>query len=372
MQAVSHPGAGCGRRYSGRSRVVGLGAVGEYAVDRRSGRRLECTRVERCRGGCTVSGRVRLVVNPIAGAGLSTWVLPLLVRRLTRLGLSCEVVRTFTAADARQAAGDLRGAYHALVVLGGDGTVREAIAGLTRRDVPVGIVPLGTANVLARELRLPIQPERAARVIAERTVRWLDLGEANGRPFFLMAGVGFDAEVTARVHASRRGAITVLNYFPALIGVLLRYRFPAIRVTVDGRPVGGEANFVVVSNTRRYGGRLVMALDAAPDDGWLDVCLYRIPQRRAALSLFVRFLTHRRPDRRRATFLRARRVEVTGDGPVPYQLDGDPFGTLPVTVRVEPRAVPVIVPEPTRWERTWRSVKSRLERPFSARRGPSR
>jgi len=319
-----------------------------------------------------VGGRVRLVVNPIAGAGLSTWVLPLLVRRLARLGLSCEVVRTFTAEDAQQAASELHGPYHALVVLGGDGTVREVIAGLSRRDVPVGIVPLGTANVLARELGLPMRPERAAQVIARGHVRRLDLGYAGGRPFLLMAGVGFDAEVTARVHASRRGAITILSYLPAVVGVLLRYRFPVIRVAVDGRPVDREANFVVVSNTRQYGGPLVMAVDAEPDDGWLDVCLYRITKRRAALSLLIRLLTHRRPDRSRATFLRGRRIEVTGDGPVRYQLDGDPFGTVPVTVDIAPRAVPVIVPEPTRWDRAWQSVKSRLERPFSGARGRSR
>jgi len=293
-----------------------------------------------------VSGRVRLVVNPIAGAGLSTWVLPLLVRRLTRLGLSCEVVRTFTAEDARQAASDVRGPCHALVVLGGDGTVRDVITGLVRRDVPVGIVPLGTANVLAKELGAPVRPERAAQVIARRYIRRLDLGYVGGRPFLLMLGVGFDADVTARVHASRRGAMTALNYAPALVGVLLRHRFPSIRVTVDGRPVRREANFLVVSNTRQYGGRLVMALDAEPDDGWLDVCLYRVPRRRAALSLLVSFVTHRRPDRRRATFLRGRRIEVTSDRPARYQLDGDPFGVLPVTVDVEPQAVPVIVPEP--------------------------
>lgn len=293
-----------------------------------------------------MAGRVRLVCNPIAGAGLVPWVLPLFVRRLAALGLSCEVVRTASAEDARHAAAEIRGAYHALVVLGGDGTVREVITGLARRDIPVGIVPLGTANVLAKELHLPVRPELAARMIAERHVRHLDLAYAGDRPFMLMAGVGFDAEVTARVHAGRRGAITFLNYFIAMVAVVLHYRFPHLRVVVDGRPVGREANFVVISNTRRYGGRPVLALDARPDDGLLDACLYRIPRRHAVLGLVIDLLLRRRPKPRRALFLKGRRIEVTADGPVPYQLDGDPAGVLPLSVRVEPRAVPVIVPAP--------------------------
>jgi len=319
-----------------------------------------------------VSNRVRLIVNPIAGAGFSPWVLPLLVRWLARLGLSSEVVRTFSAEDARQAAGEIDGSYHALVVMGGDGTVRDVVTGLKRHDVPVGIIPMGTANVLARELRLPVRPESVARMVAERHVRYLDLGFAGDRPFMLMAGVGFDAEVTARVHASRRGAITVLNYFPAMIGVILRYRFPDLRVVADGRPLKVRPNLVLVSNTRCYGGPLVFALDARPDDGWLDVCLYRIPRRHAVLSLVIRLLLHRRPDPRRATFVRAREVEVTSDQEVPYQLDGDPAGVLPLSVSMKARAVPVIVPRSTRWDRLWTSVKSRLAEPFSAHPGRSR
>ena len=309
--------------------------------------------------------RVRVVVNPIAGAGLSLWVLPLLVRRLARLGLTSEVVRTHSAEDSRQAAADLDGPYHALVVMGGDGTVREVITGLKRDDVPLAIIPMGTANVLARELRLPLQPERAAQVIARRNVRRMDLGYANGRPFLLLAGVGFDAEITRRVHASRRGAITLLNYLPALVAEIVHFHAPALQVTVDGRPVGRRVNYAVISNTRLYGGPFVMALDAVPDDGLLDVCLYQVPRRHQVLGLLVRFFFHRRPDPRRATFVRGRQVEVVSDEPVLYQLDGDPVGMLPLKVDLAPRAVPVIVPETWGWDRLWQSVKSRLEEPLS-------
>jgi diacylglycerol kinase (ATP) len=295
-----------------------------------------------------LGARVRVVVNPIAGAGLGTWVLPILVRRLARLGFTSEVVRTLSAEDARQAAGEVDESYHAVVAVGGDGTVREVISGLSREDVPVGVVPMGTANVLARELRLPFEPERAARVIAARHVRRLDLARANGRPFLLVAGVGLDAEVTRRVHASRRGAITILNYLPALLAEVVWFRTPALRVAVDGRPLNREGQYVVISNTRHFGGLLVMALDAVPDDGRLDVCVYRLPRRHAVLGLMVRFLTHRRPDARRATFVQGRRIEVTSSERVLYQLDGDPAGVLPLTIDLAPRAVSVIVPPPRR------------------------
>jgi diacylglycerol kinase family enzyme len=163
--------------------------------------------------------------------------------------------------------------------------------------------------------------------------------------------VGFDAEVVRRVHSGRSGGISKLSYVPAAIGAYFGYEYPGLEVTVDGVPFPEGAYQVVVANAGVYAGHFSVAPDASIDDGLLDVCLL-YGKRRSLLRQGLRALRRRplaaRPTRHSGTgalTVRAKEVVIPGPPSAPVQIDGDPAEGLPLSVRVRPGALRVVVPE---------------------------
>ena len=287
--------------------------------------------------------RVLVIVNPIAGRGAAQRRLGEIEHRLRSHGLATEVAVTAEAGDARRDAA-ARGADHDLVaVIGGDGTLNEVINGLDA-DRPVALYPLGTGNVLAKELHLPHSPRRFCDMVARGRERTLDTASANGRRLVCMVGAGFDAEVAARLRAARRGAIRMRDYVRPTLSCLASYRFPRIAVSVDGAEPAHAEGFVLVSNVHTYGGPFVINPGARPDDGLLDVCLLRCATRLryawAMLAFILRCPRRLVP----ATYLRGRSVRLTAQETVRYQVDGDAVGDLPATVELTERKMRFIVP----------------------------
>jgi diacylglycerol kinase family enzyme len=178
--------------------------------------------------------RLRIIHNPTAG-GARWRRYGAVLERLDAAGARVEDLATGRRGDAEAYAAALaRDDCDRLVVAGGDGTINEAINGLLAngaggRTLPLAILPLGTANVLAQELRLSTRPAAVARYILEGTARPVSLGEANGRAFCLMAGVGFDAHVVARVDGRLKKRIGKLAYVVQTLRQLAVYDFPHYR-----------------------------------------------------------------------------------------------------------------------------------------------
>lgn len=289
------------------------------------------------------NSRLKLILNPIAGGGYSLKVLPVVLRCLKQCGFEVEVFRTQKRGDAKEAARDSLN-YKAIVTIGGDGTFNEVINGAIGNGIPLGLIPLGTANVLARELRLPFDPIQACHAIARGNTRKIDAGKADSRYFFLMAGIGFDAEVVKIIEANRKGHISMVSYALPILKALWNYKFPALDVEVDGKLVAEDAGFVFVSNTRRYTGPLVITNRAKVDDGLLDVFIF--PGRD-----YLKFLKYAMgslfwiADRiKEVKYLQGNEIRVSSNEEVPYQLDGDSGGHLPARFEVVPKAVNIIVP----------------------------
>jgi len=236
------------------------------------------------------------------------------------------------------------------VAAGGDGTVREVAEVAARLELPLGILPLGTSNSVARELGLPLDPAEAARTVAAGHERTIDMGEAGGARFLLCWSAGFDAEVVRRVHRGREGGISKLAYAAATAAALVTYPRPGLEAMADGLPLPAGAFQIVVANARVYGGYFRLAREAAVDDGMLDVCLFyggRLSLLRQALRAFRKLPLLVRPERHRgagAITLRAREVFVPGPPSAPTQIDGDIAAGLPQRIRVLPRALRVLVP----------------------------
>lgn len=228
---------------------------------------------------------------------------------------------------------------------GGDGTVNEVASALAFTGATLAIVPSGSGNGLARELRIPLAPVDAIRAAFDGADRVIDAGELDGRLFFNIAGIGLDARVAQRFAAGglvRRG---LLRYLEITAHELLTYEPDEHAVTVDGHVLRERALIVALANARQYGNGAVVAPHARLDDGQLDVVV--IAQRPLAVTLvqLPKLFAGRIDEVRGVTIRRGASVEIASAGPVVYHVDGEPFvGPARIHGRVRPAALRVRVP----------------------------
>ena len=293
--------------------------------------------------------RLKLILNPIAGGGYALKILPRVVDILERRGCVVDVFKTSRRGNAEWAAANPPDGCSAIAAMGGDGTINEVAHGILEsgRDIPLGIIPVGTANVLARELGVPLDYEQACHVIARGNTRRIDVGRDEQRYFVLMAGVGFDAEVVRIIESNRKGSISILTYAMPILKAFWQYDFPRFSVEVDGRPLGEGAGSVFISNSRRYTGPLVITNRARVDDGELDVFIFRESGKLKLLKYSVGTLFWVADRFCDVTYVRGKEVRVSpvnSSRDVAYQIDGDSGGKLPQTFSVVPSALSVLVP----------------------------
>lgn len=309
--------------------------------------------------------RALLIYNPIAGRPRLQRQVPDAVAELRSAGWSVDLAET-TGPDsamqlARMAAGQ---GYHAVVVAGGDGTVNQAANGLLQarsagQVLPaLGILPAGTANVLARDLGLPVPVSgmeitlpAAARLLARSRVVAIDVGIARTaseeRCFLCWAGVGLDAAVTADVMANPQAKRRLGVLF--FVGNLLA-RLPGIKnaphytLSVDDEIWHGQGILAVASNIQHYAVVLDMAPSALLNDGLLDVAFFHGITLWNAGSTLAHLLTSQHPSDPNVRYAQARRIGIEALQPQPVHVDAEPFGVTPVEITVLPRALPLLAP----------------------------
>ena len=262
-----------------------------------------------------------------------------------------EVRVTTAPGDARAWAAEAAGeGVDVLLVAGGDGTANEAAWGLLGSATTLGLVPVGSGNGLARTLGIPLRPDRALAVLEDAQPRRMDVGMVNDRPFLNIAGAGFDATVGAEFHARGRrgGRRGLFTYVWLSLGESMRYRAQQWTLQAGESSFEGRALVVAFVNGRQYGGAAVIAPGARLDDGLLDIVvvedaplpevLWNAP--RLFLGSIERFRRYRR--------LAAPRALLTGATPAVFHRDGEPEPASDrLEVRVEPRALSVLVPRAT-------------------------
>lgn len=300
--------------------------------------------------------RVLIIFNPQAGKGLSLRpALEQAAQIWRQQHWQVELQPTRWAGDATfWAAQAAAQSYDIVVAAGGDGTVNEVANGLVGTSTALAVLPVGTVNIWARELGLPMAVARSATALLQAHLAPVDLGKAGDRHFLLMAGVGFDAAVTAGVcpqEKKRFGAIAYLKH-----AVYLAWRWRGVRslLRIDGQRVRGRILMVVIGNSQLYGGVIKMTAHATIDDGLLDVCVIKGRTLLAAplrlLSIFTRHYNHDP----KVEYYRARQVVIQGKKTLPVQVDGDYLGQTPMTFTVVPGGLWVLVP-PTADRSLWRS-----------------
>jgi len=232
-----------------------------------------------------------------------------------------------------------------VVAAGGDGTVAEVAAGLNGSLVPMGVIPLGTANVLALELKLPTAPRQIAAALAFRRTRVLWPGVVTGpsgtRLFVQMVGVGLDAQVVHHVSRGLKRCFGPGAYVAQTMREMLRYKYKPIRVLVDG--VACEAGSVVVTKGSLYAGNYMLAPDARPGEPGFSVALFGGTGPIAAMKYGAALVLNVLPRAPGMRLLRAMHVEIGCDSYAPAQADGDPAGAVPLMVRDAATPIAVVI-----------------------------
>jgi YegS/Rv2252/BmrU family lipid kinase len=295
---------------------------------------------------------VRLIANPNAGRGGARRASEItrLCEQLKRRGVETELALTRAPEDAtlltREAINEGR---REIVVSGGDGTINEALQAIVGTRARLAVFPAGTANVLARELALPFDAVRAARMIARGATRKVYAGLATNettgarRYFIIMSGIGLDASVVKRVRPRLKRRFGEAAYWFSGFSHLADWQPVPFEVEIDGETF--PATFAAVGKAPRYGGDLSITPRARLDEPTFEVCVINSRSRLRYLSLLPRIMRGdaAATDARGVRYLRATRVRATGDG-VLVQADGELIGTLPMTFEIAPCPLELVVP----------------------------
>jgi diacylglycerol kinase (ATP) len=296
-----------------------------------------------------------LIANPVSGTGSAGRDIDAVLKYFRRRGHDIEIRFTERAGHAEELAREAAGGdCDTIIVGGGDGTINEAVNGIAGSSKRLAVIPWGTGNVFATEMRFPRKIGSICRLILQGDSEALDLGVCNGRRFLLMAGVGVDAYSLKQLEGQGlKLRIGVLAYAIAGIRAFTRYRYPNIDVELsDGRRDSGS--FVLVSNTSLYGDIFSFTPNASPLDGKLDVFVFRETGRWSTLVLALRYLTRSliNPDLpmpplglQRARIYRTEGIRLSSHKPAYSQIDGELGSRLPLDISVEPKAVQLIVPK---------------------------
>lgn len=306
-----------------------------------------------------VARPLTLLVNPTAAGGRSARVLVAVQRRLTDRGAEHRTVATRDAEHAAEATREALDRGDVAVAVGGDGMLRiVAEVAADRPDASVGVVPAGRGNDFARFLGLPVDPEAAADVLLDGEAVAIDTGRAHSddgqiRTFLSIGSCGFDSEAN-RIANEAPSWLGGLVYVWGVFGALARLRPIRFDVTLDGESFEHRGISVGVANGGIYGGGMRIAPDASVADGRFDVVLIAHRGRRVdrcdwrdRLRL-VRFLprvfrgTHLSVDA--VEVRRATTVRLSADRPLPVYADGDPIGTLPITLSTAPASLRLLLP----------------------------
>lgn len=300
-----------------------------------------------------------LVYNPFAGIFPAWFLAERAADVLRQQGWQVTVAQSRNAAHITElACQSVREGCDAFFIVGGDGSINLAVAGLAGSQTALGILPGGTANVLAQELGLPILSwmnwttlDDSAQRLAHAPIRQVDVGMCNDHPFLLWGGVGLDAAVTHTIDARSRWEkhFNTLHFAAATFWQASVWRGMNLQVMADGHRINGRFLMAVVTNIHLYaGGMANLSPQALLDDGRMDLWLFKGDTLGDAIQRVWDLFTGRHLQSDQTQRIEICSVILESDTPVLAQVDGEPFETSqPVRIAVRPQALRMLVPAQT-------------------------
>jgi diacylglycerol kinase (ATP) len=282
-----------------------------------------------------------VILNPVAGSPetFRDW-----RERVESVAYGCPIRTTSHAGEAEALARRaVEEGFTRIIAAGGDGTVNQVANGLAGSKAALGLLPLGTVNVFAMELGLPLQNlELCWEIINSANLRLVDLPSVNGKHFVQLAGVGLDAQVVKETSLTLKRSFGPLSYLISAAQIAARQP-PRLFIESNNAPVD-EGSFVLIGNGRLYGGPFPFFKQAVMDDGLLDVVLFK----RLGYLEIIKYLQDvvfsseiRVPE---IEYFQTRRLRITSEQDVPLEIDGELAGNCPVDFKIEQKALRVLAP----------------------------
>ncbi|MBY0245286.1 MAG: diacylglycerol kinase family lipid kinase [Sphingobacteriaceae bacterium] len=287
---------------------------------------------------------ILFVINPISG-GKSKKDLPTLIHNFLNLEkFNPSYVFTEYEGHATELTAEaLKNGIDIAVAVGGDGTINEVATAVVKTDKILGIIPLGSGNGLARFLKIPLSVKSAIEVINQLKTDKIDTALLNDKPFFNMAGVGFDAHIS-HVFAgnSKRGLST---YIKLGFSEILDYKPQAYQINIDGVDYHQSAFAISIANSSQYGNNVHISPLASVKDGWLDVCIIK-PFELYKMPLFaMRVLVKNAEKSNMLDIIKAKKIQISMAKPSAIHLDGEPSGfTSSMNIEIKENSLNVLIP----------------------------
>ncbi|MDO8642908.1 MAG: diacylglycerol kinase family lipid kinase [Candidatus Woesearchaeota archaeon] len=298
--------------------------------------------------------RLLLIYNPHAHSGKSITDLPDILEYFKDHDVSVDVVETNGPDDATKKAAAACATYATIVAAGGDGTINEVINGIVsgknkkknknKKQPRLGIIPMGTENVLAQELGISLDPYKACERIIKGTAHAVDLGVARTstkkRYFIIASGIGFDAHIANSIDPALKKLIGSTAYVLTGLRELFNYTPSNMRIKINGVECRGY--FVIVGNAKLYGGGTMLTHKADMTDGLLDACIL---QSRDVFN-FIKFLfgvaIQKHDYFENVVYAHTKKLSIESDKPVLVHVDCEILGTTPVEIQVCPKKLEII------------------------------
>jgi YegS/Rv2252/BmrU family lipid kinase len=292
--------------------------------------------------------KVCFIYNPVAGKKAArARCRERLVALAARIGVEVEIRTTTESLHARELAlSAIAGGFERIVSVGGDGTMNEVASALVNTSVPLGLVPLGSGNGLARNLGLPLAFDRAVEVALTGGVRTIDSGRVNGQAFFNVMGVGYDAALGRQFNDSKRRGF--LTYLGLGVSVFRSYRMQRYEIRTEGPPVVLDAFLLSVANSTQYGNGAHIAPGAKLDDGRLDLVAIKTSKPVHVPGLLTRLFSGKIDRSPHVATITSHRFEILRDSPGPVHTDGEIHEMdTKLEVEVLPMSLTMTVPDET-------------------------
>jgi diacylglycerol kinase (ATP) len=288
--------------------------------------------------------RLALIANPVAGGGTARTAAITAAELLDRRGAPVQVQWTAGAGHAARLAQAAVAAGAARVIAcGGDGTLNEVASALVGTGIPLGVIAAGRGNDFAKALELPLDVRDAVNVVLGPHRGAVDVGRINDRLFLTVAAVGFDAEVAELVLTGAFAFLGRHAYLAGTLQLLMRYTASDMTIRGDFGERQGRYLLVAIGNTDRYGGGIQIAPGARPDDGLLDCCLIRDLSRGRLLRLLPSAFRGEHVRYPEVEMVRTATLLVEARPAVAAAADGEMAGRTPVSIRIVPKALTVLL-----------------------------
>lgn len=281
------------------------------------------------------------IINPVSGGKSKDGVPDMIDKHLDKKLFESTIIFSDGVSHAHMIAQEAVNRYDLIVAVGGDGTVNEVASALAGTNAVFGILPYGSGNGLSRFLAIPMDTIEAIQTLNKWHIEAIDGGQADGKWFFNMAGMGFDAHISEVFsHQKERGFST---YIKSSFREITNYKSQTYCVTIDGAEYEREAFMLSFANSSQYGNNAHVSPDASVNDGLLDVCVIKPFPLWRFIEMGIRMFTKTAHKSKYVEIIRGKHINVKRTEPGPLHLDGEPrMEGTEIDIKVVPGALRII------------------------------